>query len=146
MQKSTVWHQDRLHGRVFLHIEQPPKDVPADSAAGRASMANYTSQNINVPAARLPAGRTPAWMTFKEPPTLDDTVFVAYHTTGPDAYRGSVLVQTKQGSRPRIVGLVDEAYKRSQAPPPGTIDAEWEVIRKKVPFCYCVARPWSAKV
>lgn len=103
-----------------------------------------------MPVGCLPGHRCPAWMTFKEPPGLGDTIFVTPlvtpFTIGADAYRGSVLVQAKRLTRPRIVGIVDEAYKRSEAPPPGTIDEAWKAAGERVPFAYCVARPWSAKV
>lgn len=106
---------------------------------------SYTYQNIDNTVGCLPGHRPPAWMTFKEPPKLGDTVFVTEFTIGVDVYRGSVLVQAKQLTRPRIVGIVDEAYKMNQAPPPGTIDEAWKAVGERVPFVYCVARPWSAK-
>ena len=145
MQDATVWHLDG-DGRVFFLLEQTPKDVTEDSASGWVTKVNYTKLSLHTPCGFWPAGQLADWMTFKSQPTRGDTVFVLKPASRVHAYRGSLLVQTKQGSRSRIVAIVDEVYKRTQKPPPGTIDQAWKYVREAVPFCYCVARPWSAKV
>lgn len=62
-----------------------------------------------------------------------------------DAYRGSLLVQATHPSRPRVVAIVDEAWQRTEAPPPGEIDEQWDTVYRRVRFVYCVAMPCRAE-
>ena len=99
-----VWHQDG-QGRVFLLLEQAPKDVTDDSATGSVLKVNYTNMNIDTTVGCLPAGKLPSWMSFKSQPKRGDTVFVGRHGYRTRDYRGSLLVEWKQNCRSRIVGI-----------------------------------------